>query len=77
MDRRGFLTMAGATAALPAVASASVASIREGDVVILKFRGVLWPRQREMVLETCKKLFPGHKVALLEDGADIEILRRS
>ena len=59
------------------VKSLQVLSIKSGDLVIVKADMKISPETRRVIEETVKKLLPADtKVAILEPGVDIGVLRR-
>lgn len=57
-------------------ATARIFRIRPGDTLVLRFPGRLTQDEAERVKEIAEGVFEGVKVAIITDGADIDVLRR-
>jgi hypothetical protein len=57
---------------LPAV---SVASLRPGDVLVVRLGGPVSQRALENIGEGLADAFPGHKCVILEAGVSLDVVR--
>lgn len=55
--------------------SAAVVSIRPADVVLFRCQQKLTKVQRAEAVEMLNEVFPDHESVILENGADIAVLR--
>jgi len=52
-----------------------VARVQPGDVIVLMTSKQIGQEQAEVMYDQLKALFEGHRVAILEDGMFLEVLR--
>lgn len=62
---------------LPEVRSVERMALNPGDTIVLTFKGRVRQQTLEIVKATMEGKFPGHKCLVLEEGADIKVIRES
>lgn len=58
------------------IAEGQVLSLEAGDVVVFQAEQKLHQAERADIAASLQRVFPNNKVAVLENGDDISILRR-
>jgi hypothetical protein len=60
----------------PEVPEVRLLRVRPGDVVVIRLQGLVDLDVMDAMAKSMKALFPGNEVVVLEDGAEIEVLRK-
>lgn len=53
-----------------------VLEVQDGDIILLKTSKILSDRQHELIMQEASHIFSKNRVVLLQDGLDIEVLRK-
>jgi hypothetical protein len=56
--------------------SARIMRLQPGDVVVLRVRAELDDETHAQFVAQTKALFPDHQIAVLADGAELEVFRK-
>lgn len=80
MNRRDVFKIFGGSAAIPAVQSVEQLKVESGDTLVLKFKQRLTQENHEQIRRTfnnsLSERFPDLRLIILDNGADIQVLKR-
>lgn len=74
MNRRDLFKMFSGVAGIPAVAAIEKLELKPGDTIVLKFKDHLPQYAAARIDDVMAQKFPGHKILILDNGADINIV---
>lgn len=60
----------------PELPEVRVVRVQPGDVLVIRLHGQVTDDVADMLAQTMKKLFPANEGVLLDQGAEIEVLRK-
>lgn len=78
MNRRDLIRMlSGGVAGIPAVKSIERMELKKDDTIVFSYDGHISDSAKLHILDSLAKAFPGHKAIVIDQGAELKVIRQS